>query len=171
MTRGRVNCRRPVRALPVSRRRLVSRPRRRTRRSALLPGRRPALRARCPRRTGRLSRQVAGSAAALDGTLERVLTATPWSEFDSAYAFRGGPAGAYLRDRFYGGSDERLSADLCTGDGTRARAQLTSTSRSSRCPSSAAGGSRRRVRRRSTTIECVMHAPHDASASRRIERR
>src|ERR1700722_18149437 len=30
--------------------------------------------------------QVAGSAVALDGTLERVLTATPWSEFDSAYA-------------------------------------------------------------------------------------
>jgi hypothetical protein len=31
--------------------------------------------------------QVAGSAVALNGTLERVLTATPWSEFDSAYAF------------------------------------------------------------------------------------
>ena len=39
--------------------------------------------------------QVAGSAVALDGTLERVLTATPWSEFDSAYAFRGGPAWSY----------------------------------------------------------------------------
>lgn len=57
--------------------------------------------------------QVAGSAVALDGTLERVLTATPWSEFDSAYAFRGGPAWSYLQSRFYAGSDDRLSADLC----------------------------------------------------------
>ena len=57
--------------------------------------------------------QVAGSAVALNGTLERVLTATPWSEFDSAYAFRGGPAWSYLQSRFYGGSDDRLNADLC----------------------------------------------------------
>ncbi|MGC1380865.1 MAG: hypothetical protein WA814_07550 [Candidatus Baltobacteraceae bacterium] len=57
--------------------------------------------------------QVAGSVAALDGALERVLTATPWSEFDSAYAFRGGPAWTYLRDRFYAGSGDRLNADLC----------------------------------------------------------
>ncbi len=56
---------------------------------------------------------VAGSATALDGTLERVLTATPWTEFDSAYAFRGGPAWSYLRDRFYGGNDDRLTADWC----------------------------------------------------------
>ncbi len=57
--------------------------------------------------------QVAGSAVALNGTLERVLTATPWSEFDSAYAFRGGPAWSYLQSRFYAGSDDRLNADLC----------------------------------------------------------
>jgi hypothetical protein len=57
--------------------------------------------------------QVAGSAVALDGTLERVLTATPWSEFDSAYAFRGGPAWSYLQSRFYAGGDDRLNADLC----------------------------------------------------------
>ncbi len=57
--------------------------------------------------------EVAGSVVALNGTLERVLTATPWSEFDSAYAFRGGPAGTYLRDRFYAGSDDRLNANLC----------------------------------------------------------
>lgn len=57
--------------------------------------------------------EVAGSLTALNGTLERVLTATPWSEFDSAYAFRAGPAGEYLRDRFYGGNDKRLNADLC----------------------------------------------------------
>src|SRR5579863_5969775 len=57
--------------------------------------------------------QVAGSLSALDGTLERVLTATPWSEFDSAYAFRGGPAYSYLRERFYEGSDVRLEGDFC----------------------------------------------------------
>jgi hypothetical protein len=57
--------------------------------------------------------QVAGNVVALNGVLERVLTATPWSEFDSAYAFRGGPAGAYLRARFYHGDGALLSADLC----------------------------------------------------------
>jgi hypothetical protein len=56
--------------------------------------------------------QVAGSAAALDGTLERVLTATPWSEFDSAYAFRGGPAGASLRQRCVGRRPRVLAAPL-----------------------------------------------------------
>lgn len=49
----------------------------------------------------------------VDGALERVLTATPWSEFDSAYAFRGGPAGDYLRNRFYRGDETALGADLC----------------------------------------------------------
>lgn len=49
----------------------------------------------------------------VDGALERVLTATPWSEFDSAYAFRGGPAGDYLRTRFYRGDEAALGADLC----------------------------------------------------------
>jgi hypothetical protein len=57
--------------------------------------------------------QVAGNVVALNGVLERVLTATPWSEFDSAYAFRGGPAGTYLRERFYHGDGALLSSDLC----------------------------------------------------------
>lgn len=57
--------------------------------------------------------QVAGSQAVLDGALERVLTATPWSEFDSAYAFRGGPAMQYLLTEYYGGNAARLGADLC----------------------------------------------------------
>ncbi|HEY1655091.1 MAG TPA: hypothetical protein VGF86_08270 [Candidatus Tumulicola sp.] len=57
--------------------------------------------------------RVAGNAADLDGALERVLSATPWSEFDSAYAFRGGPAFAYLATRFYGNDGRRLAADLC----------------------------------------------------------
>lgn len=49
----------------------------------------------------------------VDGALERVLSATPWSEFDSAYAFRGGPAGDYLRSRFYRGNEAALGDDLC----------------------------------------------------------
>jgi hypothetical protein len=49
----------------------------------------------------------------VDGALERVLTATPWSEFDSAYAFRGGPASDYLRARFYHGNGRYLAEDLC----------------------------------------------------------
>jgi hypothetical protein len=32
----------------------------------------------------------------INGALERVLTSTPWTEFDSAYAFRGAITGAYL---------------------------------------------------------------------------
>ena len=65
------------------------------------------------RRSWSITIRSRASAVALNGVLERVLSATPWSEFDSAYAFRGGPAAAYLRDRFYNGSDDRLSADLC----------------------------------------------------------
>ena len=57
--------------------------------------------------------RVSASVSDLDGALERVLTATPWTEFDSAYAFRGGPAGDYLAARFYGGDRTRLNADLC----------------------------------------------------------
>ena len=49
----------------------------------------------------------------VDGALERVLSATPWSEFDSAYAFRGGPASDYLRTRFYHGDQAALDDDLC----------------------------------------------------------
>ncbi|HUO68774.1 MAG TPA: hypothetical protein VMV37_14630 [Gammaproteobacteria bacterium] len=55
----------------------------------------------------------AGSTVDVNGALERVLTATPWSEFDSAYAFRGGPASAYLLKRFYADDPARLNTDLC----------------------------------------------------------
>lgn len=57
--------------------------------------------------------QVAGSVVTLDGALERILTATPWTEFDSAYAFRSGPAYDYLKERFYSGNDDALESDLC----------------------------------------------------------
>ncbi len=57
--------------------------------------------------------RVSGNVVDLDGALERILTATPWSEFDSAYAFRGGPAYDYLAAKFYAGDGRRLSEDLC----------------------------------------------------------
>jgi hypothetical protein len=57
--------------------------------------------------------RVAGSVHDLDGALERVLTATPWTEFDSAYAFRSGPVYDYLKARFYAGSEDALERDLC----------------------------------------------------------
>jgi hypothetical protein len=106
--------------------------------------------------------QVAGSAIALNGTLERVLTATPWSEFDSAYAFRGGPAGAYLRDRFYGGSDDRLSGDLCTAT----ILDLAATHIDDSEQSLPFVGGWKFAHGKSgalQTIECVIRAPGDAS--------
>lgn len=57
--------------------------------------------------------RVATDPVDLDGALERILSATPWSEFDSAYAFRGGPAYDYLAKRFYANDPHRLGADLC----------------------------------------------------------
>lgn len=106
--------------------------------------------------------QVAGSAVALNGTLERVLTATPWSEFDSAYAFRGGPAGAYLRDRFYGGSDDRLNADLCKATVLELAATHIDDSEQS-LPF--VGGWRFEGGKSGSlqTIECVMRAAADTS--------
>jgi hypothetical protein len=104
--------------------------------------------------------QVAGSAAALDGTLERVLTATPWSEFDSAYAFRGGPAATYLRDRFYAGSNDRLNADLCTATVLELAATNIDLSEQS-LPF--VGGWKFEAGKSGAldTIECIMRAPSD----------
>ena len=106
--------------------------------------------------------QVAGNLVALDGTLERVLTATPWSEFDSAYAFRGGPAVEYLRGRFYGGSEDRLSADLCKA--TVLELALTHVDESEQSLPFVGGwhfanGESDAL----NTIECVMHAGEDAT--------
>jgi hypothetical protein len=57
--------------------------------------------------------RVAASPVDIDGALERVLSATPWTEFDSAYAFRGGPVGQYMRTKLYAGDDARMNADYC----------------------------------------------------------
>jgi hypothetical protein len=57
--------------------------------------------------------RVAGSVAALNAALERILTATPWSEFDSAYAFRGAPTDDYMQARFYSKNPAQMSTDLC----------------------------------------------------------
>ena len=57
--------------------------------------------------------RVAGNPIDIDGALERVLSATPWTEFDSAYAFRGGPVNTYMRTKIYAGDDAKMSSDYC----------------------------------------------------------
>jgi hypothetical protein len=47
----------------------------------------------------------------INGALERVLTSTPWTEFDSAYAFRGAITDQYLPTLFSGPT--RASDGLC----------------------------------------------------------
>lgn len=106
--------------------------------------------------------RVAGSVAALDGTIERVLTATPWTEFDSAYAFRGGPASLYLRERFYGGSDNRLGADLCKATVLELAATHIDASEQS-LPFIGGWKFSEGKSYPLDTIECVMHARDDAS--------
>lgn len=56
------------------------------------------------------ARMPAGS---LDAVLDRIFTATPFTEFDSAYAFHG-PAFTWLAQRDYQGDPEALGEALCT---------------------------------------------------------
>jgi hypothetical protein len=59
------------------------------------------------------------SEAQINGALERVLTTTPWTDFDSAYAFRGAPVYGFLtahyHDRFPDSTQENayISKQLC----------------------------------------------------------
>jgi hypothetical protein len=57
--------------------------------------------------------RVTGNPIDIDGALERVLSATPWTEFDSAYAFRGGPVQEYMQSKLYAGDEVHMSADIC----------------------------------------------------------
>jgi hypothetical protein len=100
----------------------------------------------------------------LDGALERILTATPWSEFDSAYAFRGGPASAYLSTTFYGKDDSRLAADLCRATVLDLAATNIAISEQSL---SFIGGWRFTNGRsdRLDTIECALNSASDAEVA------
>lgn len=103
---------------------------------------------------------VAGSAVAVNGALERILTATPWTEFDSAYAFRGGPAYDYLKGRFYGGSDDALEADLCRA--TMLDLAATNVGVSEQSLPFVGGWNLQNGRSyKLSTIECVMNAAGD----------
>lgn len=53
------------------------------------------------------------SESTLDGALERLYTATPFTEFDSAYALHK-PAKQWLQQRFYGGDARAVDDALCT---------------------------------------------------------
>jgi hypothetical protein len=65
------------------------------------------------------------TAEQVNGALERVLTTTPWTEFDSAYAFRSAPVESYLKAYF---ADDlvRKSRTLC--DATILELAVTRTS-------------------------------------------
>jgi len=52
------------------------------------------------------------TAEQVNGALERVLTTTPWTEFDSAYAFRSAPVESYL-EAYFGDNLVRRSRTLC----------------------------------------------------------
>ena len=52
------------------------------------------------------------TARQVNGALQRVLTSTPWTEFDSAYAFRGGPMEGYLTVAFEHDT-ARMNKALC----------------------------------------------------------
>lgn len=106
--------------------------------------------------------EVAGSTVALNGTLERVLTATPWSEFDSAYAFRGGPAGEYLLSRFYAGSNPRMGADICKATVLDLAATHIDDSEQS-VPFVGGWKFANGTSWPLQTIECLMSAPSDAT--------
>ncbi len=49
--------------------------------------------------------------AQVNGALARVLTTTPWTDFDSAYAFRGAPISGFLASVYH--DDARLNKDVC----------------------------------------------------------
>jgi hypothetical protein len=51
------------------------------------------------------------SEAEINGALSRVLTTTPWTDFDSAYAFRGAPIYSFLASVYH--DDARLNKDVC----------------------------------------------------------
>lgn len=68
--------------------------------------------------------------AELDGALERIFTATPYTEFDSAYAFHG-PAMTWLATRYYAGDAQTEGEALCTaGVLELARAGITRSEQS-----------------------------------------
>lgn len=50
---------------------------------------------------------------ALNGSLQRIFTATPFTEFDSAYAFHG-PAKNWLANTYYDGNAQALKKAMCT---------------------------------------------------------
>lgn len=105
---------------------------------------------------------VAESVANLDGALERILSATPWTEFDSAYAFRGGPAYDYLKTRFYGGNDAALETDLCRATLLDLAATHVAISEQS-LPFVGGWGFADGQSSRLNTIECAMNAASDAT--------
>ncbi|HTA38935.1 MAG TPA: hypothetical protein VK760_07660 [Candidatus Acidoferrales bacterium] len=106
--------------------------------------------------------RVAGSPIDIDGALERVLSATPWTEFDSAYAFRGGPVAEYERTKIYAGDAARMSADHCKAtvlDIAATNLQISEQSLSFVHGWNLKDGHSDKL----DTIQCVLGAANDAS--------
>jgi hypothetical protein len=106
--------------------------------------------------------RVAGSPVDIDGALERVLSATPWTEFDSAYAFRGGPVNDYMSTKLYAGDAARMSADYCKAtvlDIAAGNLQVSEQSLSFVGGWGMRDGSSSKL----DTIQCVLGAANDAS--------
>lgn len=55
------------------------------------------------------------NSSTLNGALERIFTATPFTEFDSAYAFHS-PAYTWLVKTYYGGDQKATDASMCTAE-------------------------------------------------------
>lgn len=66
----------------------------------------------------------------IKGALERVLTATPWTEFDNAYAFRGDPTDGYLQKTFYPNPGDESKAILEAIDLELARTHIMDSEQS-----------------------------------------
>jgi hypothetical protein len=105
--------------------------------------------------------RVAGSPIDIDGALERVLTATPWTEFDSAYAFRGGPVRQYMLEKLYAGDEAHLGSDLCQA--TLLDLAATDLHVSEQSVAFIGGWSTRQGHDVKDTAECLLGAPADAS--------
>jgi len=97
----------------------------------------------------------------IDAALERVLTATPWTEFDSAYAVRGTVESSYLVPMYGGGSNDnaawtREGDAMC--DATILQLALTNTSYSEQFMSFVGGwGNGSKVAERSRAIGCFVY--------------
>jgi hypothetical protein len=101
----------------------------------------------------------------INGALERVLTSTPWTEFDSAYAFRGSPVEGFLKTHF---KNKEMGDALC--DASILELAFTHTDYSEQFVNFSGGWQARiidghPISGRLDTINCFMNGPDALAAS------